>query len=138
MPSRSISRRSAGTASVVAVDTSTIAFLRGDRGKDVEALDRGLESSQVVLPPVVLVEILSDPKLDPRVSRLLSALPLLQPHSGFWKRAATTRAKVLARRLRARLADTLISQSCIDYGTPLITRDADFRHFARYAGLHLA
>ena len=123
---------------MVAVDTSTlIAFFRGEDGKDVDTLDRVLESSRAVLPPVVLVEILSDPKLDPRVSRLLSALPLLELHSGFWERAAATRAKVLARRLRARLADTLISQSCIDHGTPLITRDADFRHFARHAGLEL-
>lgn len=124
---------------MVAVDTSTlIAFLRGEGGRDVEALDRALESSQAVLPPVVLVEILSDPKLDPRVSRLILALPLLQPQPGYWERAAETRAKVLARRLRARLADTLISQSCIDHGTPLITRDADFRHFARQSGLQLA
>jgi len=123
---------------MVAVDTSTlIAFLRGEEGTDVQAFDRALESSQAVLPPVVLVEILSDPKLDPRVSRLLLALPLLQSHSGFWERAAATRAKVLARRLRARLADTLISQSCIDHGIPLIARDADFRHFSRHADLEL-
>jgi len=35
------------------------------------------------------------------------------------------------------LADTLIAQSCIDYRVPLITRDSDFRHFAKYCGLIL-
>jgi predicted nucleic acid-binding protein len=45
---------------------------------------------------------------------------------------------LLARRLRARLADTLIAQSCIDNDVALITRDADFRHFAKYCGLRLA
>jgi len=32
---------------------------------------------------------------------------------------------------------TLIAQSCIDHHVPLITRDGDFRPFARYAGLTL-
>jgi predicted nucleic acid-binding protein len=57
--------------------------------------------------------------------------------AGFWERAAATRATVLAKKLRARLADTLIAQSCIDHGVALVTRDSDFRHFARHAGLVL-
>jgi predicted nucleic acid-binding protein len=48
------------------------------------------------------------------------------------------RAKVLSRRYRARLADTLIAQSCVDHGVRLVSRDADFRHFARRIGLRLA
>lgn len=123
---------------MIAVDTSSlIAFLRGDDGSDVDALDRALELKQAVLPPAVLTEILSDPKLDRRASRRIRELPRLEIQAGFWERAAATRAKILARRLRARLADTLISQSCIDHATPLITRDADFRHFAKYAELRL-
>ena len=122
----------------MAVDSSTlVAFFRGDDGRDVEALDRALEARQVVLPPVVIVEVLSDPKLDPHVSRLLEGLPVLEPGPGFWERAAATRSKVLAKRLRARLADTLICQSCLDHETALITRGADFRHFARFADLVL-
>jgi len=34
------------------------------------------------------------------------------------------------------LADTLIAQICIDHDVPLITRDKDFRHFAKH-GLRL-
>jgi predicted nucleic acid-binding protein len=47
------------------------------------------------------------------------------------------RAKVLAKRRKARLGDALIAQSCVDYQTPLITRDRNFRAFADAAGLDL-
>ncbi len=123
---------------MIAVDTSSlIAFFRGERGRDVEALDQAFELQQAVLPPVVLTEILSDPGLDRAVSCLLRNLPVLELQPGYWERAAATRARILAKRLRAPLADTLISQSCVDQQTPLITRDSDFRHFARFAGLEL-
>ena len=124
---------------MIAVDTSSlIAFLGGEAGSDIEFLDRALELRQAALPPVVLTEILSAPGLDRRVARLVRELPILETQPGFWERAARTRSKILARRLRARLADTLISQSCLDHGAPLITRDRDFRHFVRHAGLKLA
>ncbi len=123
---------------MIAVDScSLIAFLRGDEGSDVDWLEQALALNQVVLPPVVLTEILSDPGLDRRVSRLLRELPVLEILPGFWERAAGTRERILASRRRARLADTLISQSCIDHQAPLITRDRDFRHFAEHAGLEL-
>ena len=124
---------------MIAVDSSSlIAWFAGDEGADVDWLDQGLAASQVALPPVVLTEILSSPTLDDRVARLLRELPVLDVHAGFWTRAAATRALILARRLRARLADTLIAQTCIDHRLPLITRDGDFRHFAAHAGLMLA
>jgi predicted nucleic acid-binding protein len=44
---------------------------------------------------------------------------------------------VLAAKRRARLGDALIAQSCLDHQVRLITRDRDFRHFARAAGLRL-
>lgn len=123
---------------MIAVDTSSwIAFFSGDNGVDVEALDRVLEMKQAVLPPVVLTELLSAPAPDRKLVRLIKDLPILGIHPGFWERAGVIRAKVLARKRRARLADTLISQSCIDHRTPLITRDSDFQHFAKYAGLQL-
>ena len=123
---------------MIALDTSSlIAFLAGERGRDVESIDRALELGQAAVPPVVLTEVLSLPRLDASLSRVIQALPVLDLHPGYWERAAATRAAVLARRLRARLADTLISQSCIDHRVPLITRDGDFAHFAKHAGLSL-
>ena len=124
---------------MIAVDTSTlIAFLGGEDGKDVESLDRALGLQQAALPPVVLTEILSAPGLARQVGKLVRELPILEIRAGFWERAAETRSKILERRLRARLADTLISQSCLDHGAALITRDRDFRHFVDHAALKLA
>ena len=88
--------------------------------------------------PVVLTELLSDPRMPRNVGVLLSQLPLLDSDPAFWERAGRLRAKLLARRHRARLADTLIAQSCIDHDVRLVTRDDDFRHFARVGRLRLA
>jgi predicted nucleic acid-binding protein len=123
---------------VIAVDTSTwIAFLEGGAGADAEILDQALQDRQVVMVPVVLTEILSDPKLPPAVSRTLLALPLVEVESGYWQRAGELRSKVLGKRRKARLGDALIAQTCIDRGIPLLTRDRDFRAFAGVAGLIL-
>jgi predicted nucleic acid-binding protein len=112
---------------VIAADTSTwVAFLEGSGGEDTDWLDRALEDSQLVMVPVVLTELLSDPKLPSDVAETISEVPLIEIASGYWQRAGALRAKVLARRRKARLGDALIAQSCIDRGTPLITRDRDF------------
>jgi predicted nucleic acid-binding protein len=123
---------------MIAVDTSTwIAFLQGDAGDDAELLDRALQDRQVLMVPVVLTEVLSDPKLSSEVSQTLSELPLIEVSPGYWQRAGELRARVLAKHRKARLGDALIAQSCIDHGIPLLTRDRDFRAFAGAAGLDL-
>jgi predicted nucleic acid-binding protein len=123
---------------MIAVDTSTwIAFLQGDGGQDTDLLDRALQDRQVLMAPVVLTELLSDPKLPTEVSQTLSELPLIEVELGYWQRAGELRARVLAKRRKARLGDALIAQSCIDRGIPLLTRDRDFRAFAGAAGLDL-
>jgi predicted nucleic acid-binding protein len=123
---------------MIAADTSTwVAFLEGDPGRDVQLLDKALEDRQVAMVPVVLAEILSDPKLPPSVAKSLSEVPLIEIEIGYWQRAGLLRAKVLAKRRKARLGDALIAQSCIDGGIPLLTRDRDFRAFAEGAGLDL-
>lgn len=124
---------------MIAADSSTvIAFFQGEGGRDVELFDKVLASAQLVLPPVVLTEVLSDPGLRSDFADLMRVIPVLEIRFGFWERAAETRARVLSKRLRARLADSLITQSCLDHKAPLITRDRDFRHFAEFAGLQLA
>ncbi|MGB8479115.1 MAG: PIN domain-containing protein [Acidobacteriaceae bacterium] len=123
---------------MIAADTSTwIAFLEGGPGEDARLLDRALEDRQVVMVPVVLTELLSDPKLSSGVADTLSEVPLIEIATGYWQRAGALRAKVLAKRCKARLGDALIAQSCIDHGIPLLTRDRDFRSFAEAAGLDL-
>jgi predicted nucleic acid-binding protein len=124
---------------VIAVDTSTlIAFIGGQHGADVDRLDAALATSDVALPPVVLTEYLSEPQLPPNHRALAMALPLLELLPDYWLRAGEVRAKLLAKGLRARLADSLIAQSCIDHSVMLITRDNDFRHFVKHGGLKLA
>jgi predicted nucleic acid-binding protein len=124
---------------LIAVDTSSwVAYLQGAAGPDAELLDRALGDRRVLMPPPVLTELLSDPKLPFAASQMLSTLPLIPIEPGFWERAGELRAKVLARRRKARLGDALIAQCCIDRGVPLLTRDRDFRSFADAAGLDLA
>ncbi len=123
---------------MIAADTSSwIAFLEGSGGEDVRLLDRALDDRQVVMVPVVLTELLSDPSLPSAVAKTISELPLIEVAPGYWQRAGALRAKVLAKRRRARLGDALIAQSCIDQGISLITRDRDFRAFAVAANLNL-
>jgi predicted nucleic acid-binding protein len=123
---------------VIAVDTSTwIAFLSGGAGPDADALDAALERGLVVLPPIVLTELMSDPKATKMLAGSLQQIPLLSIEAGYWERAGQLRAKILSHGLRARLADALIAQSCVDHQTPLLTGDSDFRHFARWGGLNL-
>jgi hypothetical protein len=124
---------------VIAVDTSSwSAFLAGEGGADVEKLDGALRGGHAVLPPVVLCELLSNAKLPASAAKLFQHVPVLELSEGYWERAGRLRASVLAQGLRARLADTLIAESCIDHRVPLITRDSDFRSFARLGGLALA
>ena len=123
---------------MIAVDTSSlIAYLSGERGADVEATALALEHRQAALPPVVLTEIVSDPVLSPDVKTLLAELPMLDLLDGYWERAGLLRARMLAQGRKARLADTLITQSCLDHEVELVTRDRDFIPFARLAGLRL-
>jgi predicted nucleic acid-binding protein len=56
----------------------------------------------------------------------------------YWQRAGDARRLLRKNGYRAKIADALIAQSCIDHDVALITRDADFRHFAKYCGLKLA
>jgi predicted nucleic acid-binding protein len=124
---------------MIAVDTSALLpYLAGERGSDLDTIDEALERGTAVLPPVVLTEVLCAQGLTPPLRRTLLALPIMDISDGFWARAGTLRGKLLLLRFKARLADTLIAQSCIDHRVALVTRDKDFRHFARHGGLRLA
>ncbi len=123
---------------MTAADTSTlVAYLSGEKGADVDELDRALEQKQLVLPPVVVTEILSDAKLRKEVTELITQIPTLEIREGYWVRAGQTRAKVLLKGHKARIADALIAQFCLDHQVPLISRDKDFRHFAKICSLKL-
>jgi len=119
---------------MIAADTSTwVAFLEGDGDEDVQLLDKALDDRQVLMVPVVLTELLSDPRLPTSVAATLSDVPMIEIGPGFWQRAGSLRAKVLAKRRKARLGDALIAQTCIDRDIPLLTRDRDFQAFTEAA-----
>ena len=123
---------------MIAAETSTwIAFLEGEKAADTELLDQALGNRQLLMVPVVLTELLSDPKLPPEVAKTLCDVPAIEIGSGYWQRAGALGAKALAKHRRARLGDALIAQSCIDGGISLLTRDRDFRAFSEAAGLKL-
>lgn len=123
---------------MIAIDTSSfIAFLDGSRGMDVQTVEEALKAKQGVLPPVVLAELLSDGGIAPAVLDLFRELPLLEITDGYWERAGLLRAQLLSHKRKARLADTLIAQSCLDHRVPLITRDEDFQSFKELTDLKL-
>lgn len=124
---------------MIAVDSSTlIAYIQNDLGADVDLLDAALDVGNIAISPVVLAEMLSEPQLPSEHAALVQNLPLLELQEGFWLRVARMRADIFSRKLRARLPDAMIAQSCIDHDVALIARDGDFRHFAKYCGLKLA
>ena len=123
---------------MIAADTSTwVAYLEGAAERDAQLLNRALEDKQIWMVPVVLAELLSDPGLPSEVATILVDLPLIVTSTGYWQRAGLLRAKVLAKRRKARLGDALIAQSCIDQDVSLITRDRDFQAFSEAAGVDL-
>ncbi len=124
---------------MIAADTSSlIAYLAGETGKDVERISAAIDAAELHLPPVVITELLSDPRNMAVLEPKISSISMLEISPGYWNRAGKTRAALLARSLAAKVPDTLIAQSCIDHDVALITRDADFRHFAKHCGLKLA
>ncbi len=122
---------------MIALDTSSLVhFLAGSAGRDVDAVDAALVHSQACLPPVVLSEVLSDPKLPKRLEDALLQIPVIPLKPGYWERAGRLRALAIRGGHKAKLADTLIAQACLDHEVPLVTRDSDFRHFEA-AGLRV-
>lgn len=123
---------------MICIDTSSIiSYLQGEEGQDVTVIDHALLDQIAVFSPVTLTELLSAPNLSTTLRQTFLAIPVLPLQEGFWERAGLLRAKILAKGAKARLADTLIAQTCLDHDIPLVTRDQDFQIFHRFAKLGL-
>ena len=123
---------------MVCVDTDcVIAWLAGDRGADVEFLDKLLHPRVVALAPVVVSELLSDPALPREAETLIEPLHQLAMDDAHGHRACKLRADLATKGFIARLADTLIAPFCVDHKIPLLSRDKGFRRFVQAAGLKL-
>jgi predicted nucleic acid-binding protein len=123
---------------LIAIDTSSLRRWAEHRsGADIDQVREAIRNGDAALPPVVLTEALSKPAVEPVFVAIVMSLGLMSIREGYWKRAGELRSDVLSEGHKAKLADVLIAQSCIDHDVALITHDADFRHFTR-AGLKLA
>jgi predicted nucleic acid-binding protein len=124
---------------VIAADTSSlIAYFAGEKAPDTNLIEQGLTRGDLCVSPVVLTELLSDPGSRHRLEPVVSLWHQLEITDGYWVRASRIRAKLIGLKLAAKVPDALIAQSSIDHEVPLITRDGDFRHFAKHCGLKLA
>lgn len=93
-------------------------FLPGFDSPTRHIVRRALQAEELILPPVVLTEPLLTPSLEVNLEALLRSAALLPVLDGYWDRAALNRRVVLAHGLKARLADTLIAQACVDRDIP--------------------
>jgi predicted nucleic acid-binding protein len=124
--------------SLIAADTSSlVAYLKGEDGDDVMRIEAALDARELLIPPPVATELFSKPDRS-EIAPLLDQFPLVMLQDGFWERAGETRRTLLAKGLKAAMADALIAQCCIDADIALIARDRDYRHFERWCGLKLA
>lgn len=126
---------------MIACDTSSLsAFLANDPGPDRQKMISALAAAELVLPPATLAETLSNPRTFAAAKQAIDGLYVLDVREGYWLRVAQSRSKLIGKKLKARLVDALIAQSCIDIDADiaLITRDRDFRHYATHCGLKLA
>ena len=123
---------------MICADTSSlVALLVGEAGRDVDMVRQALSDRLLCVSPISVTELLSDPDPTPFLGELVTQIPRLEISPGYWERAGELRAQMFRLRLRPKVADTLIAQSCLDHGVPLITRDRDFVSFQKVAGLGL-
>lgn len=122
---------------MIAADTSALVNFYNNENVH-PALEMAMADGVVVIPCVVLGEILSTPNLPKPIRNNLTSIPVLYPRDDeFWVRVADLRQRALSKSRKARLADTLIAQVCLDFGIPLITQDKDFRSLAEFCRLRL-
>jgi predicted nucleic acid-binding protein len=122
---------------ISADSSSLIAYLQGEIASDTDAIADALQAVELVLAPAVLVELIGKSDMVAAYDAIAVNAALLPLTEGYWLRAREARRLILSKGLRARALDALIAQCCIDADVPLIARDDDFRHFARWCGLKL-
>lgn len=123
---------------MIAVDTSSfIAYLQGEEAPDVNLVEQALRDETLIIPPYVVTELFSDPRLTDELKQAIRSIIQLPILPGFWERAGEARAAILRKGKKARTLDTFIAIYCVDHEMPLVTRDVDYRHFVELLGLSL-
>jgi hypothetical protein len=119
---------------LVSVDTSVwIEFFRGKDQALVDELGRLLDADLVALPVPVRLELISGASRaeEPRLRRLLSALPLLVPQPAIWSKLDLWVEKAKRRGERFGAMDLLIAGLAEEHGTTVWSLDFDFERMAR-------
>jgi hypothetical protein len=121
---------------MICADTgSLVALLSGGPGRDVDLVRQALRDRLLCISPISVTELLSDPDATPSLEELVTQIPQLEISPGYWERAGKLRARMVRRQVRPKVAETLVAQSCLDHGVPLVTRDRGFSSFQKFAGL---
>jgi len=124
---------------MIAADRSALlAYFKGEDCREASLVHVALSAGDISLPPVVLTEMLSNPSSHREMAETVAGFPLLAPGEGYWERAGACRRALREKGIKVKVSDALVAQSCIDHDVALITRGADFKHFARTCGLKLA
>jgi predicted nucleic acid-binding protein len=124
---------------VIAADSSSlIAYLEGKVGADTVLIERAISDRNLVFAPPAVTELRAGAVPNDGLEQLLAGARLIPIDAGLWDRAGRNRRLLIEKGLKARFADALIAQCCIDADVPLIARDSDYRHFERWCGLKLA
>ena len=122
---------------MICVDTCVWSkFLAGEATTEVLKLKKMLEQGEVVMTPIVLCELLSFSELPAKVKFFLKEFRRIPVQETAWVSAGEMRSELFKKGLKAKLADCLIAQTCMDSKVPFLTVDRDFRHFKKF-GLDL-
>jgi predicted nucleic acid-binding protein len=122
---------------IVADSSVLIPWAEGIVTAKTNLLDYHIQQETLRVAPVSITELLSTRDVRPVIRIVAEMLDVLEMRVGYWERAGLLRGKCLAAGRRARLADALIAQTCLDEDLPLLTNDGDFDVFRQIGGLKL-
>jgi predicted nucleic acid-binding protein len=120
---------------LIADSSIWIDFFRGEKGDDIDFFELSLQEGRILMAPVVLSELLSSHRISEETEKFLLDLEFTEPKPGFWQKAGKLRRDLAKTGFHASLPDCLITQTCLEYRLPLLTRDQGIKKFGPKLGL---